>query len=60
MVDAWDLKGREFGVNGEIRGRLAFEWMEGGSYLIQRVDIDYAGRKLAGTEYVGYDKSKRP
>ncbi len=57
MVGAWDLKGREFGTDGEIHGQLAFEWMEGGFYLIQHVDIDYAGRKITGTEYIGYDES---
>jgi hypothetical protein len=40
-----------------IRGRVAFEWMEGGFYLVQRVDIDHAGQKITGVEYVGYDES---
>ena len=57
MVGAWDLNGREFGTDGEIQGRLTLEWMEGGFYLVQRVEIDYAGRKVTGVEYVGYDDS---
>lgn len=31
MVGVWELKGRDFTTNGEIRGRSAFEWLEGGA-----------------------------
>jgi len=56
MVGTWELKGRESGPVGEIRGRPTFEWMEGGFYLVQHVDIDYIGRRIVGTEYIGYDE----
>ena len=59
MVDTWDLKGRDSGTDGEIRGQVAFEWMEGGFYLVQRVDIDFVGRRITGTEYIGYDESNK-
>jgi hypothetical protein len=29
--------------------------MDGGFYLVQHVEVDYAGRKVHGFEYVGYD-----
>ena len=57
MVGTWDLAGRESGPVGEIRGRVTLEWMEGGFFLVQRVDIDYIGRRIAGTQYVGYDEA---
>ena len=57
MVGTWNLKGRESGPDGEIHGQVAFEWMEGGFYLLQRVDMDYLGQKITGTEYIGYDES---
>src|SRR5918995_2895543 len=57
IVGTWDLKGRESGTDGEIHGQLTFAWMEGGFYLVQRVNIDYAGRRITGTEYIGYDES---
>jgi hypothetical protein len=57
LVGTWNLTGRESGPDGEIHGRLIFEWMEGGFYLVQHVDIDYVGRKIKGVEYVGYDGS---
>jgi hypothetical protein len=57
MVGTWDLKGRESGPDGEIQGQVTFEWMEGGFYLVQYVDIGYIGRRIVGTEYIGYDES---
>ena len=56
MVGTWELKGLESGPVGEIHGRPTFEWMEGGFYLVQHVDIDYIGRRIVGTEYIGYDE----
>jgi hypothetical protein len=56
MVGTWELKGRESGPEGEIHGRPTFAWMEGGFYLVQHVDIDYIGRRIVGTEYIGYDE----
>ncbi len=56
MVGTWELRGRESGPEGEIHGRPTFEWMEGGFYLVQHVEIDYVGRRIAGTEYIGYDE----
>jgi hypothetical protein len=56
MVGTWELKGRESGPVGEIHGRPTFEWMEGGFYLVQHVDIDYIGHTIVGTEYIGYDE----
>jgi len=55
MAGTWELEGRDFQTGGEIRGRLALEWMEGSFYLVQHVDIDYGGRRVTGVEYVGYD-----
>lgn len=57
MVGTWDLKGRESGPDGEIHGRVTFEWMEGGFYLVQHVDLDHIGNRIKGVEYIGYDES---
>ena len=57
MVGTWDLKGRESGPDGEIHGRVTFEWMEGGFYLVQHVDLDHIGNGIKGVEYTGYDES---
>jgi hypothetical protein len=55
MVGSWELEGRVFDSEDEIRGRLELEWLDGGYYLVQRVDVDYAGERTTGVEYVGYD-----
>ena len=57
MVGIWELKGRESGPDGEIHGRPTFEWMDGGFYLVQHVDIDYIGHRITGVAYIGYDRS---
>ncbi len=57
MVGTWDLRGRESGPDEDIHGQLVFEWMEGGFYLVQRVDIEHVGRRIKGIEYIGYDES---
>ena len=51
LVGTWDVSGPE------IRGRVTFAWMEGGFYLVQRVDIDHAGHEITGTEFIGYDEA---
>jgi hypothetical protein len=56
MVGTWELESRESGPAGEIQGRPTFEWMEGGFYLVQRVDLDYLGHRVVGVEYIGYDE----
>lgn len=56
MVGVWDLKGRDFTTNAEIHGQSTFEWLDGGFFLVHRFNLDYAGRKFAGVEYIGYDE----
>jgi hypothetical protein len=56
MVGTWNLKGCESGPEGEIYGQVNFVWMGGGFYLLQRVNMDYIGRKITGTEYIGCDE----
>ena len=55
MVGTWEVNGREFGTDAEIQGTVALEWMEGGFFVIQRVDTNDAGRRISGTEYIGYE-----
>jgi hypothetical protein len=57
LVGEWQLEGREDESGGQITGRPRFEWTEGGFYLVQHVDIDYAGRRVHGVEYIGYQAS---
>lgn len=58
MVGTWDLEGRDFTTNEEIRGQSTFEWMEGGFYMVHRFNLDYAGRKFTDIEYIGHDERR--
>ena len=55
-VGSWTLEGRESTEYGEIHGTLSFEWMEGGYFLLQRIDIDHAGQPVRGIEVIGYGR----
>ncbi len=50
LVGTWDVSGPE------IQGRVTFEWMEGGFFLIQRIDLDHAGRRIKGIEIIGHER----
>jgi hypothetical protein len=41
-------------VSGGVDGLVRYEWMEGGFFLIQHVDLDSGGRKVKGLEIIGH------
>lgn len=41
-------------VSGGARGRIRFEWMEGGFFLLQHYDLEYGGRSIKGMEVIGH------
>jgi hypothetical protein len=43
-------------VYGEAQGQITFNWMEGGFFLIQTVDLDGGAR---GTKFIGYDAESK-
>lgn len=55
LVGTWRVSGGEPGSEEEISGESTYEWMEGGFYLRQHVDMIHGGRPISGTEYIGYD-----
>ena len=50
LVGTWNVSGPE------IHGRVTFEWMEGGFFLIQHIDFDHAGRRIKGIEVIGHER----
>lgn len=50
LVGDWEASGPF------LEGRISFTWMEGGFFLIQRVDAEAGGRVIRGVEYIGYDE----
>jgi hypothetical protein len=43
-------------MSGEVQGRVSFEWMEGGFFLIQHVDLEQHGQRIKGIEIIGHEK----
>lgn len=41
-------------LSGGVEGTTEFEWMEGGFFLIQRVDLTQYGRHIKGIEIIGH------
>lgn len=46
LVGTWD-------ISGEARGRATFEWMEGGHFLQQHVELQYGDHHIKGVEIIG-------
>jgi hypothetical protein len=43
-------------VTGGAEGTVTYEWMDGGFFLIQRVELDHDGRKIRGMEIIGHTR----
>jgi len=43
-------------VSGGAQGQIIFEWMEGGFFLIQRVDLMHTGHPVKGIEIIGHEQ----
>ena len=57
LVGAWDMKGHLIGSDEENSiGRATFQWLDGGFFMKQDVEIDFAGTmKIKSHELIGYD-----
>lgn len=51
LVGRWTISG------GFFEGSIAFEWMEGGFFLVQHVDARAGGQRVKGIEYIGFDEA---
>jgi hypothetical protein len=50
LVGTWKVSGPE------IKGKVRFEWMAGGFFLMQHVDLTHGGQKITGVEVIGYER----
>ena len=41
-------------ISGEAQGTVTYEWMEGGFFLIQYVDLEQYGQRNKGLEIIGH------
>jgi hypothetical protein len=42
--------------SGAVNGQVAYEWMEGGFFLIQHVDLEQDGQPIKGIEIIGHEQ----
>jgi hypothetical protein len=49
LVGTWE-------VSGGAQGRVGFEWMEGGFFLIQHVDLERYSQRIKGIEIIGHEQ----
>jgi hypothetical protein len=49
LVGTWEM-------SGEVSGRVSYEWMEGGFFLIQHVDLEQYGQRITGLEMIGHER----
>ena len=40
-------------VSGGAEGTVTYEWMEGGHFLVQHVDLEQFGQRIKGIEIIG-------
>lgn len=57
LVGTWTMKGHLSGSDEEnIIGKATFQWLDGGFFMQQDVEIDFAGMmKIKSRELIGYD-----
>ena len=57
FVGTWELHGHLLGSDEEnIVGRASFRWLEGGFFLVQDIELDFAGMySVKSHELVGHD-----
>src|SRR5262245_66691366 len=56
LVGTWKMKGHEVGSSEDnIKGTTTFKWLDGGFFLEQDMQMDYAGKPIRSHELIGYD-----
>lgn len=41
-------------ISGDAQGTITYEWMEGGFFLMQHVDLEQDGQRTKGIEIIGH------
>jgi hypothetical protein len=56
FVGTWRVTGRTLGADEDnVAGTLRFEWLPGGFFLQQHVELDFGGMQIEALEVIGYD-----
>lgn len=43
-------------VSGGAQGTATYDWMDGGHFLVQRVDLEQFGQRIRGLEVIGHNR----
>ncbi|SHE89592.1 hypothetical protein SAMN05444392_104184 [Seinonella peptonophila] len=43
-------------VSGETHGEITYEWMEGGFFIIQKIELESHGQIIKGIEIIGHEQ----
>jgi hypothetical protein len=43
-------------MSGDVQGTVTYAWMEGGLFLLQRVDLLQHGQRIKGIEIIGHER----
>ena len=43
-------------TSGGTQGKVTYEWVEGGFFLLQRVDLEQHGQRIRGIEVIGHER----
>lgn len=54
LVGTWSVSGSD-----GLTGTVTYEWLEGGHFLVQHVDLDSQGTRQRGVEYIGFDEASQ-
>ena len=52
LVGTWE-------ISGGAQGTATYEWMEGGFFLLQHVDLQQYGHEIKGIEIIGHEQTIR-
>ena len=50
LVGKWNVSGPE------VKGQVTYEWMEGGYFLIQHIELEQYGQMVKGVEIIGFER----
>ena len=56
FIGTWEMKGRTLNSKEDnVVGRATFEWLPGGFFLQQRIELNFMGMELRSLELIRYD-----
>jgi hypothetical protein len=60
FMGTWEITGRTEGADHDnIKGKTTFTKLPGGFFVMQHIQMDFAGMPIDATELIGYDDQKQ-